>query len=556
MGGMADVELIEDGEHPRGARRTDAATQGADKAVAVTGPDASAAGSPPDQQRRRLRRLALGGVGVLVAGLVVTQQVVDARERARLTQYAEVPGVLAPVRSDAQELWRASPETDAAFAQRTVPTLVGDVLLGGTVATDGLLTLGAMDPDTGRSLWSVAVTMPGDPPPAQNPAWVSCQEPTAAASPASPAAAPPPGGTAVCTVEVPQQTVEITTSDGGTYQSFVGRAALLLVATATGEVLERVDTPLGTDVAAAPGGYVTVTPDVVLDPAWNEPEDVPDGGLTIARYAWGATSPRWTSRTPVQDYAVDQSWAAADARQVAVRSGGTVWLIDAADGSLLGSLAGTDGYSGSTSALPGGGVVSSYFGGTGPTSRMLTADGTTVDLKGLTTVTRIADDGSAPDLVLMAQMNQDWSRGTLVALDARTGEERWRSETTSGWSVVVLGGVVYTADEDELAALDARDGSARWTHELEHGGDAQLLTDGSSAILAGQGRVDAYDLRDGEPLWSSLVVRSGESVGLQPVTDGPTAAATAGTTVSQSWVTTVGRHLALMSQTGEVTVLG
>lgn len=551
---MADVELVEDDERPRGARRTDAAPERAGEAIAATGRDASASGGPPDLRRRRLRRLALGGVGVLVAGLVVTQQVVDARERARLTQYADVPGVLAPVRSDAQELWRASPETDAAFAQRTVPTLVGDVLLGGTVATDGLLTLGAMDPDTGRSLWSVAVTMPGDAPLADNPGWVSCQAPATATTPAS----PPPGGTAVCSVEVPQQTVEFAIAVGGSYQSFVGRAALLLVDTITGEVLQRVDTPLGTDVTAAPGGYVTMTPDVVLDPAWSEPEDVPAGGQTVARYDWGATSPRWTSRTPVQEYAVGQSWIAADARQVTVTNGATVRLLDADDGSPVGSLTGSDGYSGSTSALPGGGVVASYYGGAGPTSHMLTKDGTAVDLEGMTAVTRIADDGSAPDLVLMAQMKPDWNLGTLVGFDARTGEERWRSEVTSGWAVVVLGGVLYTSNVHELAALDAGDGSTRWTRELEGGGDAPLLTDGSAAILAGQGRVDAYDLRDGEPLWSSLVVRSGDSVGLQPVTGSPTAAATAaaGTTDSSSWATTVGRHLALMSETGEVRVLG
>ncbi|MGN8245076.1 PQQ-binding-like beta-propeller repeat protein [Cellulomonas soli] len=551
MGGMADVELVEDEERPRRASGRDATSSGLATPVEPDdGPAPDPAGRDP--RLRRLRRVALAGLAVLVTGLVVTQQVVDAQERERLTRYSDVAGVLAPLRPDAHELWRRSARTDMAFPQWSVVGPRGDLLLGGVVDTDGSVTLTAVEPDTGADVWTVDVELTAGPPRTDFPGSVSCLP-----EPAPPAASAPSAATASCLVTLPEQLVDLASEDGSTYQYALGRSALLLIDTATGEVLEHVEAPLGTQFRSLPGGYVTATPDVTLDPAWTTPEDIPPSAVTVARYDWGETTPLWTFRTTPEADGFGRNWVFGDAQQVMVESGSTVWLLDADDGALIGSLTGPDGYSGSTMTIPGGGVVSSSYAGAGPSSQMLTAAGTVTDLSGLTPVTRLVDDGSASDVVLLAEMTANWSTGALVAVDARTGARRWESEGTAGWSAIVLGGVVYTSAGRELAAVDAQDGSVLWARDLTSS-DAQLLTDGSAAILAGEGRIDAYDLRDGTPLWSSLVVSTDGSAALQPLTGAPSVTATAagGLGDRDSWVTMVGRHLALMSPTGEMAVLG
>ena len=58
----------------------------------------------------RLRRswpLAAGLVAVLLGGLAITQTVVDARERARLSRVRTVPGVVRELNASVQELWRS-----------------------------------------------------------------------------------------------------------------------------------------------------------------------------------------------------------------------------------------------------------------------------------------------------------------------------------------------------------------------------------------------------------------------------------------------------------------
>ncbi|WP_449386332.1 outer membrane protein assembly factor BamB family protein [Cellulomonas soli] len=301
---------------------------------------------------------------------------------------------------------------------------------------------------------------------------------------------------------------------------------------------------------------MTATPDVTLDPTWTSPTDVPDTSVTVARYDWGSSTPRWTFRTPPVAHVFDRSWLFGNAGQVIVGAGSTTWLLGADDGTSVGSLTGPEGYGLSAETIPGGGMLTASYAGESLSSQMLTADGTVVDLPGLLPVTRTVDDDSAADLLLLAEMTANWEPGSLVAVDARTGERRWSSTASAQWSAVVLGGVVYAASGRTLAAVDADDGAVLWTRSLDHS-DGQLLTDGAAALLIGQGRVDAFDLRDGTPLWSSLLVSTDGTVGLQPQTDGPTASATATPVgADESWLTMVGRHLAVMFPTGDLSVLG
>ena len=59
-------------------------------------------------------------------------------------------------------------------------------------------------------------------------------------------------------------------------------------------------------------------------------------------------------------------------------------------------------------------------------------------------------------------------RDHLYAVDARTGEERWRSDSTGFFrsSPAVVNGTVYVGNEDRhLYAFDAESGTVRWRYE-------------------------------------------------------------------------------------------
>jgi outer membrane protein assembly factor BamB len=112
--------------------------------------------------------------------------------------------------------------------------------------------------------------------------------------------------------------------------------------------------------------------------------------------------------------------------------------------------------------------------------------------------------------------------GYLHALDALTGEERWRYEAGAAvhGSPAVLDGVVYATDlASTLHAVDARDGSRVWavrTGETlpfpwgHESGDiwcsspVLAAVDGRAAVYfgAGDGRLYAVDARSGEVLWT------------------------------------------------------
>jgi hypothetical protein len=93
---MVEVELVAAPGSPPGA------PTGAHAPVAPTDP------SPDRARDRRRGRLLVAGAAAVVAGLLVTQAVLDARERAAYARVADVPGVptvTAHALADGRRLW-------------------------------------------------------------------------------------------------------------------------------------------------------------------------------------------------------------------------------------------------------------------------------------------------------------------------------------------------------------------------------------------------------------------------------------------------------------------
>ncbi|MCE9659818.1 MAG: PQQ-binding-like beta-propeller repeat protein [Burkholderiales bacterium] len=105
--------------------------------------------------------------------------------------------------------------------------------------------------------------------------------------------------------------------------------------------------------------------------------------------------------------------------------------------------------------------------------------------------------------------------GTVYALDAASGKERWRVALGSGVSAspcVVDGTVFVTSRDGRLHALAAADGARRWGADLGRDRDSRnywdFYTSSPVAFAAalyvgsGDGHVRAFDLRSGRLLWS------------------------------------------------------
>lgn len=113
----------------------------------------------------------------------------------------------------------------------------------------------------------------------------------------------------------------------------------------------------------------------------------------------------------------------------------------------------------------------------------------------------------------------------MVALDATTGEELWRTESLTPFHAAptATGGRVFAAtDDNELYALDVQTGDVLWTHQgiVE---PARLITAPSPAVLGdtlvvpyASGEIVALRVENGNPLWSDALTRTG---GLTPISE-------------------------------------
>src|SRR5659263_285875 len=135
------------------ARREDMHDVEMDERDALPTPSAAVAG----EGLRRWWRLAVGLVAVLLGGLAVTQTVVDARERTRLSRVRALPGVVRELTASVHELWRSDAGASTAV---TGGMLIADRFIGGRLDTDGSQSVEALDAQTGATAWSLPVSGP------------------------------------------------------------------------------------------------------------------------------------------------------------------------------------------------------------------------------------------------------------------------------------------------------------------------------------------------------------------------------------------------------------
>ena len=470
--GTRDVELVEvDGTSaPTGSRDVEA-----------TGPP-----SFRDVWWRRHRWWLAPGLAVaIVAGISVVHAV---QVRLYLAGLAGVPGIAAPIDGPVHELWSA----DASFQ---VLGQVGDVLVGTVTDGDGVMTARGVDAATGVVTWSVPVTVPA--------AWGgSC------ALADGPVTGP---HRAVLACHVVDEATSVPPHAGVRSLGQPLRAHLATLDPLTGTVL-------GT-VTAGPLDTIVV---VGTDLAVASHEAGPTGGeSTVRRWDPRTWAVVWTaSRRDPAGGGSSSTSIQESGGVLLVQNAGDVWEVSAS-GVELRSWTGLRTDTGQwLTRTAGGHVLWTRYGqvaapsedGSGGTvfatddTSVITdlGEGTSFALQHQVPWTADVDDGSAPDLLLVAGAEP-------VAYDLRTGKPIWRAQHEIG-AFVVLDGTVYAAGTGTVSALDARTGATRWSVRTGTSLDRGALeTDGRSlfvvTVRAGDdvSTVEALDLTSGSVSWTSTL---------------------------------------------------
>ncbi|WP_456844657.1 outer membrane protein assembly factor BamB family protein [Cellulomonas sp. P5_C6] len=446
--------------------------------------DGAALSSPLPVWLRRHALAVTGTVALLALALVSAQSAVDTHERERLAYLADVPGVLSPLHDPPAELWE--------WGAGAGTLLAGDATAQWAIGAryhSGGVDLRGTDPDTGAVLWSVPFSLDSALPPvgrSEFPSvWVRCSALSTTAD------AP----RAVCAAEVSP------TADGG------APTPLLVLDPTRGTVLA---TP-----TLEPGSLWSVADShlVVAQPRTD------DGGgvrwtLTAADPTTGSVA--WRRTTPVvpalhevrvgDNVIRSAAELTSDETRVLLTDSGHAWLF-ATDGTPRGDLTvATDGWA--ELARADTLVWSPWQTFAVPAAVLVTRDGTRVAV-GESPALLAVDDGTAPDVVLLSD-DRDGRRGrggsTIVARDATSGEELWRTEGTAG-DPLLVDGVVYVARGLEVLAQDAETGAVRW-HASIGSPPVYLGTDGTLVIVVTANHtLRGLDLADGRPARAADVAR-------------------------------------------------
>ncbi|WP_164983852.1 PQQ-binding-like beta-propeller repeat protein [Cellulomonas endophytica] len=243
--------------------------------------------------------------------------------------------------------------------------------------------------------------------------------------------------------------------------------------------------------------------------------------VTAADLTTGATVWRW--RTP--SAASPSSWLSArrlDTRTLVLEVGGETTVVDLEDGREVDEDLDAERPRGTPLALPDGTTATTVVTARGlrPSVVVHDADGRErLRLAGDLLVPEV-DDGSAPGLLLVQGGRADEG---VRAVDATTGEVRWRASARAGQAVLVQG-TVLAGTRDGLVALDAADGRTLWSARDERGVESWgFVTDGRRVLrvdarLEGR-RLVARDVRSGREAWATALEAAPEAL-LQRRADG------------------------------------
>jgi len=96
------------------------------------------------------------------------------------------------------------------------------------------------------------------------------------------------------------------------------------------------------------------------------------------------------------------------------------------------------------------------------------------------------------------------SQGTLFAVDAATGDERWRfdAEQAARATLALHDGRVVAPVDGELRGLSADDGSSEWSVSLESFGWTPTVAAGTAYLVTDDGALYAVDATDGTTEWT------------------------------------------------------
>lgn len=394
------------------------------------------------------RPLALAlAVGVVLAG-AVAQAVEQRREVARTAELAGIPGTVPTIDGPVRATWQVGPWFSGYRA-------VGDVIVLSRVGGE----LRGFDAATGDERWVLDEPVLG--------CWPSTAD---------------DADTLLCRGR-----------SAGTGSPDV-MARLLLVDTATGEVVgeQVVGTPSYTPAA--------VGHDVVLVRAGADRLEVVRRDMVDGEVRWRASAPGDVRA---------RGGSVAVHGDLVVLEGPVSMVLDADDGTVLGVWR-------SAATGTGTGVFE-------PADITVVRHGFAVRLPGRATpwywydrdgnprttlrgrpVEPAVTDGSDDDVLLTVTADLD----TLVAADAASGRERWRTSYRAGHLLLARDGAVVVARADEVVAVDVRTGADRWrTRVAELSPRSGGITDGLTLVVAADlGRsteLVALDLDDGAVLWTS-----------------------------------------------------
>ena len=461
--GVVELRCPTVDEGPRDVRERDSQDRGTSRAGAMSGElqrvelaedgpglterdEAATAHSAP-HGRRGLVRLGVGAV-VVVAGLVVGQAVIDARERAAVAALREVPGVLAPV-GDALSVAYELPQE----VQWLEPAQDGHRLLLVANGDDEAPHLQAMDSDTGEVLWDVRVAEPTNQDGATG---VSCGLGRIADERA----------VVAC---LDTDAITVWGDEGEEVRREATYARVVVHAQDDGALVGAFDVDTRVEEIAMLDGIVAAV-------------SRERGGMLTA-YDAVTGQVRW--RVPAPDTATEaeagyfRAWMSAVGGVLAVSSTTDETLFVTADGSAL-PVERARGW-----VSPKRGVLAISLPNDADGSRtLIVRDGVVgPEIRGEALIAGV-DDGSLGDVVLT-------TAGGLSAWDAESGERRWSLDAdepvATYYSALVLRGSVYATGPSTSAAFDGRTGRVLWTRESageeSYGGD--MVTDGERLYVVG-----------------------------------------------------------------------